>query len=186
MKLPRFVLSVLALFGCGFGFHETVTPAGTPNLVSFAPRMWRMGQPPNEAAWKELAARIAPSGERVVIVKLNDDEEGSDDPATTLGWKVLKFPMPPEDDKPWSVLIKPSVEQVMGAVQVIHYAWTQGYVVAFHCSHGRDRTGLVSALEGRKMFGWSRSQMEKDMTDHGFRWVDVDLTAYFFEDAATR
>ena len=52
-------------------------------------------------AERKLAARIAPNGEKVVIVKLNDDVEGSDDPAVALGWTVLKFTMPPEDDKPW-------------------------------------------------------------------------------------
>jgi hypothetical protein len=186
VKLSKFLLPILALFGCGIGFHETTTPAGIPNLVNFAPRMWRMGQPPNAAAWKELAGRIAPNGEKVVIVKLNDGIEGSDEPALDLGWVLFNFPMPPEDDKPWTLAVKPSVEQVTGAVQAIYDAYQRGYVVAWHCSHGRDRTSLISALEGKKIFGWSRSQMEKDMTDHGFRWVDVDLTAYFLEDAASR
>ena len=39
--------------------------------------MWRMGQPPDEAAWTELALRISPNGEKVVVVKLNDEAEGS-------------------------------------------------------------------------------------------------------------
>jgi hypothetical protein len=182
MKLPKFVLFLLGLLGCSPSFHETATPAGTPNLVQFAPKMWRMGQPPNDAAWKELAKLIAPSGEKVVVVKLNDDAEGSDDPAVALGWTVLKFAMPPEDDKPWTIVVKPSKEQVTGAVNAIYDAHQSGAIVLWHCSHGRDRTSLVSALEGQKMFGWTKEQMEKDMTAHGFRWVDVDLTAYFVED----
>lgn len=184
MRWPKFLLPLLALFGCSPSFVETTVPAGVPNLVQFAPGMWRMGQPPDVAAWKALAAVIAPNGEKVVVVKLNDDNEGSDDPATALGWTVIKDAMPPEDDKPWTIVIKPSVEQVTGAVAAILLAHSQGFVVVWHCSHGRDRTGLISALVGKAMFGWTKDQMAADMTKHGFRWIDVDLTEYFVLDAA--
>jgi protein-tyrosine phosphatase len=181
MRLPKFVLAFLALIGCAGSFHDTTTPAGVPNLVQFAPGMWRMGQPPDEAAWKGLASAIAPNGEHVVIVKLNDDKEGSDAPATAMGWDVVNEAMPPEDDKPWTVVVKPSPDQVNGAVQAILDAHSKGYVVAWHCSHGRDRTGLVSALVGRKMFGWTKDQAWDDMIKHGFRWELPDLSAYFIE-----
>jgi hypothetical protein len=183
MRVPSFLSFLLALVGCAPKFVDTTTPGGVPNLVQYAPKMWRMGQPPNEAAWKELATHIAPNGEKVVVVKLNDEVEGSDDPAEKLlGWTVVRIPIPPEDDKPWTIVLKPSVEDVHRAVQAILDAHANGFVVAWHCSHGRDRTGLVSALVGQKMFSWTRPQMEADMTNHGFRWVDVDLTAYFFEE----
>lgn len=183
--LSKLLFPILALFGCA-GFKETTTPAGTPNVVNVAPNMWRMGQPPDAAAWKELGGIIAPNGEKVVVIKLNDDVEGSDDPATAQGWQVQKFTMPPEDDKPWTIVVKPSVGVVRGAVAAILFAHAQGYVVVWHCSHGRDRTGLVSALVGQAMFGWSKDQMSDDMTKHGFRWVDVDLTEYFFLDAVQK
>jgi protein-tyrosine phosphatase family protein len=183
MRWPRFLFPVLALFGCSPNFVDTTTPGGVPNLVEFAPKMWRMGQPPDAAAWKELAGRIAPNGEKVVVVKLNDDNEGSDDPATALGWTVLKFAMPPEDDKPWTIVVKPDVNLVTGAVAAILQAHMQGFVVVWHCSHGRDRTGLVSALVGKAMFGWTKDQMSANMTEHGFRWIDVDLSEYFLLDA---
>lgn len=182
MRLPKFLLVLLALVGCTPKFVDTTTPAGVPNLVEFAPKMWRMGQPPDDAAWKELAGRIAPNGEQVVIVKLNDEAEGTDDPAEALGWTVVRIPLPPEDDKPWSVLLKPEPQDVQRAVQTIFDAHQQGKVVAWHCSHGRDRTGLVSGLEGRKMFGWSKDQAWKDMLAHGFRWELPDLAAYWLED----
>ncbi len=186
MRWPRFLLPVLALIGCSPQFVDTTTQAGVPNLVEFAPNMWRMGQPPNEAAWKELAGRIAPNGERVVIVKLNDEVEGTDDPAEAQGWTVVRDAMPPEDDKPWTIVVKRSVEQITTGVQAILDAHAKGLVVAWHCSHGRDRTGLVSALVGQKMFGWTKEQMEHDMTKHGFRWIDVDLTAYFIENVSAK
>jgi protein-tyrosine phosphatase len=91
--------------------------------------------------------------------------------------------MPPEDDQPWTILVKPDVNLVRGAVASILLAHMQGFVVVWHCSHGRDRTGLVSALIGKAMYGWSKDQMAADMTQHGFRWIDVDLSAYFLEDA---
>jgi hypothetical protein len=183
MRWPKFLLPVLALLGCSPNFVDTTTPAGVPNLVQFAPKMWRMGQPPDVAGWRELADHIAPNGEPVVVIKLNDDVEGSDDPATSLGWTVRKFTMPPEDDQPWTILVKPDVNLVRGAVAAILLAHMQGFVVVWHCSHGRDRTGLVSALIGKAMYGWSKDQMAADMTQHGFRWIDVDLSAYFLEDA---
>jgi hypothetical protein len=181
MRWPRFLFPLLALLGCNPQFVDTTTPAGVPNLEQFAPGMWRMGQPPDAAAWKELASRIAPNGEQVVIVKLNDDKEGSDDPAVALGWTVVKIPMPPEDDKPWTVFEKPSVKDVSSAVETIEAAHKQGKVVAWHCTHGRDRTSLVSAALGNSMFDWTEDEMESDMTKHGFRWVLPDLTLYFVE-----
>lgn len=182
MRWLKFFFPLLSLVGCA-GFKETTTPAGNTNLVNFAPSMWRMGQPPTAAAWKELSGIIAPHGEPVVVFKLNDDVEGSDDPATTLpGWTVEKFAMPPEDDKPWTIVEKPSVDVVRGVVAAILFARAHGYVVVWHCSHGRDRTSLVSALVGEKMFGWTKDQMASDMMKHGFRWVDVDLSEYFVLD----
>lgn len=171
------------LAGCGIPkFVDTATPAGVPNLVEIAPGMWRMGQPPTPAAWRELAARIAPSGP-VVIVKLNDEHEGDDSPAEAFGgWQVVRIPIPPEDDKPWTIFEKPRREDVQRAVAAILDAHAKGRVVAFHCSHGRDRTGLTSALVGHKLFGWSKSQAWSDMLAYGFRWELPDLDAYWLED----
>lgn len=181
MKFPRWLLPILALLGCTPKFGDTATPAGVPNLVQFAPQMWRMGQPPDAAAWRELAARIAPSGERVVVIKLNDEKEGDDSPAEALGWRVVRIPLPPEDDKPWTIFVQPREKDVRLAVQTIIEAHKAGYVVAWHCSHGRDRTGLLSAIVGRKMFGWTEDQAWSDMLAHGFRWELPDLTAYWLE-----
>lgn len=163
-------------------FMDTATPAGVPNLVEFAPNMWRMGQPP-AGSWNELAARIDPqSNGHVVIVKLDDEVEGNDDPAEVLGWSVVKIPIPPEDDKIWTVLVKPNPADVRRAVQSILAAHAAGSVVAWHCVHGRDRTGLISALVGMKMFGWTKQQAWNDMIAHGFRWELPDLDAYWFDD----
>lgn len=179
--------SILAMLGFKPKFVETTTPAGVPNLVEIAPHMWRMGQPPDEKAWRELATRLAPNGRAVVIVKLNDDKEGDDSLAETLlGWQIVRVPLPPEDDKPWTMLLKPHPQDVQLAVDTILSCKTKGLVVAWHCSHGRDRTGLVSALVCRKLFKWTKEQAWKDMLTHGFRWELPDLDSYWVEDVPGR
>jgi protein-tyrosine phosphatase len=183
MRVPRWLLAFLVFLGCTPKFVDTTTSRGVPNLVQFAPKMWRMGQPPTNAAWVELAGLIAPNGEKVVIVKLDDETEGSDNFAeTTLGWEVVRVPIPPEDDKPWTVLEKPKASDVLRARDAILVAHQAGKVVAWHCVHGRDRTGLLSALVGRKLFGWSKDYAWQDMLKHGFRWELPDLDTYWIED----
>jgi hypothetical protein len=179
----RWVAALLSLVGCGPKFVDTVTPAGVPNLVEFAPGLWRMGQPPSGAAWRELAARIAPSGQPALVVKLNDEKEGDDRLAEMLlSWRVVRIPLPPEDDKPWTVFLKPNPYDVRRAVQTIVAAHRQGLVVAWHCVHGRDRTSLISALVGMRLLGWSKAHAWADMVHHGFRWELPDLDAYWIED----
>jgi protein-tyrosine phosphatase len=183
MRLPRWLLPLLALIGCVPKFVDTTTPGGVPNLFEYSPKMWRMGQPPTEAAWKELAGRIAPNGEKVVVVKLDDETEGNDDYAETgLGWTVVRVPMPPEDDKIWTVFVKPNPQDVHHAVQAILDAHAKGLVVVHHCVHGRDRTGLITALVGMKLFGWTKDYAWDNMLQHGFRWELPDLDAYWIED----
>jgi len=158
-------------------FVDTTTPAGIPNLATFGAKMYRMGQPPNDSAWRELA-----NGEQVVVVKLDDETEGNDDSANRLfNWDVERFSIPPEDDKPWTVLLKPDAATVTKIVNTIIDAHEAGHVVVWHCVHGRDRTGLVSALVGMKLYGWPKDFAWQDMLNHGFRWELPDLAAFWLE-----
>jgi protein-tyrosine phosphatase len=187
--MKKLLALLLGLFGCVPKFVDTTTPAGVPNLVEFAPNMWRMGQPPTPAAWEELRARVyrpsrfSSSSTPVVVVKLDDEVEGNDDYAqTVLGWTVIRVPMPPEDDKIWTVFQKPDPAVVQKVVKAIIDAHEAGYVVLWHCVHGRDRTGLISALVGMKLLGWTKDYAWKNMLEHGFRWELPDLDAYWLED----
>ena len=180
--MRRLWLFLLGLLGCTPQFVDTTTPGGVPNLVEFAPRMWRMGQPPTPAAWRELQARVEHARLDLLLVKLNDDVEGDDRPAEALGWTVVRVPMPPEDDKIWTVFQKPDPKVVHFAVRTILNAHAAGKVVLWHCSHGRDRTGLVAAIVGMKLFGWTKDEAWQDMLAHGFRWELPDLDAYWLED----
>ena len=85
---------VAGLFGCGF--QPTETPHGTPNLVEFAPHLWRMGEPPSTQAWGDVAREVDPLGTgKVLVVKLNDEKEGSDNfPESAFGWRILRVPLP--------------------------------------------------------------------------------------------
>jgi hypothetical protein len=181
--MKKLLAILLGLFGCAPRFVDTTTPGGIPNLVQFAPNMWRMGQPPTPVAWIELEARVQNQDQSVVVVKLNDEVEGSDDYAQTmLGWTVIRLPMPPEDDKIWTVFVKPDPAVVHRAVKAILDAHAAGYVVIWHCSAGRDRTGLLSALVGMKLFGWTKDAAWSYMLRTGFRWELPDLDAYWAED----
>jgi len=177
--MNRILVFLASLFGlsCGGSFVETTTPTGIPNLEQVAPRLWRMGQPPSAMAWAELGGKL---GSDVVVVKLDDEVEGDDSPAEhLLGWTVVRIPLPPEDDKPWTVFEKPSRGDVQHAVSAIVDAHAKGHTVVWHCVHGRDRTSLIAALVGQALWGWTKEQMEADMTKHGFRWILPDLAWYF-------
>jgi hypothetical protein len=182
----RWVASILSwlTFGCA-GFQDK-TVEGVPNLVQAFPgqhldNLWRMGQPADDNAWRYLASVIAPSGSRhVTVVKLNDAVEGNDSFARDVfGWNVVEIPLPPEDDKPWTVLDVPRTSDVMLVLATIAEAELRGDVVVWHCSHGRDRTSLIAALLGMKTLGWSKSKAWNDMLVHGFRWELPDLDIYW-------
>lgn len=177
-KPNRFWAWLLSLIGKP-GFVET-TVHGVPNLTQIAPRLWRMGQPEDAVAWAYVAGTIT-NGRPVTVVKLNDDAEGSDAPAVGLGMTLIKAFLPPEDDKPWTVFVKPDPKEVRLIVQTIVDAYNRGDTVIWHCSHGRDRTGLIAALVCMKLFGWSKAFAWKNMLAHGFRWELPDLDAYWLE-----
>lgn len=173
----------LAFVGLGPWHFVDHVDGGVPNLSLVAPNLWRMGQPADFGAWGHVAAKIAARGRPVVVIKLNDEVEGDDTPAETrLGWRVVRIPLPPEDDKPWTVLEKPRAEDVVRIIDTITVARATGMVVIVHCTHGRDRTSLVIAIARVKLFGWTKQQAWDEMIEHGFRWELPDLDAYWIED----
>jgi hypothetical protein len=190
----RLWLWLLALAGCGHPAFVDTNVQGVPNLMQVvpgSPRLWRMGQPADATAWGYVAKTLLgpPSAvrlgnaaqPRIIVFKLNDDAEGSDDLVTTFGWQLVKVPLPPEDDKVWTVLVKPDPKEVWRIVHLVADAYAQGYVVVWHCTAGRDRTSLVAALVGMKLFGWTKDVAWQDMLAHGFRWELPDLDAFWVE-----
>ncbi len=89
--------------GCAGSFKDVVTQ-GVPNLKPAYDgnlRVWRMGQPADAVAWAYVVSEVAPATPtRVLVIKLNDDVEGNDEPALHyIGWRVVSVPIPPEDER---------------------------------------------------------------------------------------
>jgi hypothetical protein len=183
LTAPLLALVMAAsLLGCG-GYVDTLSPAGIPNLHQFAPSMWRTGLPPTQAAWNELRATVEEPGKKVTRVILHDHTEGDESQAAAFGWNLVWVPLPPEDDHPFSVLVRPRKKDVDLAVKSILDAHARGDVVVFGCVHGRDRTGVVAALAGEQLLGWSKQQAWAYALDTGLRWELPGLDAYWVEDA---
>lgn len=153
------------------GLNPNIIINGVPNLTQIAPRLWRMGQPEDIGSWADLFNRIGADPRDVVVVKLNADAEGDDDkPSQLLDFGLVKRPMPPYDTQPWTALVRPDPAYVHETVDVIERAYKSGKTVIIHCTAGRERTGLVTALSGIQLFGWTKEYAELDMIHHGFRW----------------
>ena len=187
MKFRTFWAAVLTLIGCGTPKFVDTTVSGVPNLVEYAPGMWRMGQPTDASAWAYVYSRISKPNTPVLVIKLNDDKEGDDSSAASFpGWNLAKTPLPPEDDKPWTVFVKPDPGEVTGIVKMMRAAHEAGWIVVHHCTHGRDRTSLIAALFGMQELGWTKQQAWDDMIAHGFRWELPDLDAYWIENVPAK
>ena len=189
MKLARrlgsFLASVAMLLGCVRpGFVDT-TVNGLTNLTWFGPDIWTVAHPPDTTAWLWLRQIVQHDSKQVLFVQLHDDVEGNDELYTNgFGWQLLKVPLPPEEDKPLTVLTMPKVEDVHLIIDSIVAANREGKVVVFGCVHARDRTGLIRALLGMRMYGWTKSFAWSQMLMHGYRWELPDLDIYFAKYAA--
>lgn len=116
--------------------------------------LYRSSQPRTESDWKALAARLGPAG---IIVKLNAEDEGSDDGAAAVGLRVVKLAIEPKGDGPIyaqieGVFTKPDRMRVAQAVAI---SCNPNVMVDDHCSYGFDRTGFVVAMERVLCEGWS-------------------------------
>ncbi len=156
--------------------HPGAPIHGVPNLTRVASGLWRMGQPETVRAWIDLFDRLGVDPRKAVVVKLNTDTEGDDDwPSRLLGFTLIKRPL-----ARWTLRTRPDPAHVRNAVDHVEHARRAGHVlVVVHGTTGRDRTGLVVALTGMRLFGWTRDYARCDMVEHGFRWglaaLDVAL-----------
>jgi hypothetical protein len=152
--------------------------AGIPNLHEVRPGLWRGGQPTTDSDWQQLRALGVKT-----VVKLNYDSEGVDDGAVRAGMMVIHRGIQPAGDKNvWDALTntlqKPDRAVVTAALDDIGKAGG----VFVHCTHGRDRTGLVVALERRKFEGWSSQLAWDEMIERGFRPALLGLVAFWIEE----
>lgn len=122
-----------------------------PNLRQVSPGIWRGGQP-TEQGWRDLQAL----GVRHVI-KLNTGAE--DATASDLGMRVEWFPITAAAQ----TVGKPAPGSVLAAASRIRPG------TFIHCTHGRDRTGLVVGAYRVCGEGWSKGQAYQEMRALGFR-----------------
>ena len=125
------------------------------------------------------------------IFKLNTDEEFPDglEESTAdevgIGF-VSTVPMDP---------FSPRVEEVVGVVREAQMALEAGTSVFIHCTHGRDRTGLIIGAYRLLVNGWTFDQMMEERTifktnfitefaDHGIIEVLRSLTGKSLKDFA--
>lgn len=134
---------------------------GVPNLSEVSPGVWRSAQPENAAEWRAVAAL----GVRTVI-KLNFEDEGSDDPARALGLEVHDLGIEPAGDQDVfdNTFRRPDMSRVDEAVRLL----LRGGGVLVHCTHGQDRTGLVVGIYRLEHDGWYKERAYDEMLAMGF------------------
>jgi Tyrosine phosphatase family len=107
--------------------------------------VYRSGQPKGDAEWAYL--------ERIgikTVVKLNEfSKEADESEELSLAKKhnidVIPIYMPPEDfPQNWNPWAHPDEKALMQAVEALEN--NNNLPVLVHCSHGKDRTGLVVAV----------------------------------------
>jgi len=92
-------------------------------------------------------------------VKLNTEQEASDDEAKANGMEVIRLPMTLAQQ----TVGKPDSNTLNAAVSAIQ---REGTFV--HCQHGKDRTGLVVGAYRVKVEHWTRMAAYEEMKAHGF------------------
>ena len=160
---------------------------GVPNLRTVEEgRIYRGGQP-SAVGWRYLHDVLGVT----TVVKLNgsreSDGQGDDAPAASLGMTVRRHPMSPFDDgDPLEVFRGPTAPELAAALHDLTHA--QG-AVYLHCTHGRDRTGLMAALYRVFVDHWSPRRARQERQALGYRRVLFGLDAAWheaLEDRATQ
>ena len=158
---------------------------GVPNLRFVRNNVYRSGQPTVEG-WDYL--RTLFDGKRVRVLKLNFDDEGSDEPARAMGWDVRELGIEPRTDPNGLI---PAVEEVFEKPdpsvwaeieQQILLMDTTGETYLIHCVNGHDRTGLACGHVRVLLDKWTKALAYSEMVALGFhpelvgldrQWADL-------------
>jgi protein tyrosine/serine phosphatase len=156
-----FLWLVIVLSASFMACTPTVYTQGVPNLVQVDAQrnIWRSGQPVTAESWAYLRKLGI-----TTVVKLNFEEEGSDQGANAAGMVVVYVPIEPKGDL-LSVVEPINTSNVMAAVT----AASVGNSLV-HCTHGQDRTGATVGALRVLTFGWTKDQAWKEMTANHFHW----------------
>jgi len=163
-----FWLILTFLFG-GCATSGADPASGVPNLDQVEPGIWRGGQPKSAAAWAYLRGLGLTND-----IKLNTDEEASDQLAIDAGFRLFYFPI----DTMEQLIEGPDPVAMSTALKAL----VPGTFV--HCAHGQDRTGLLVGLY-RLQERSNAAAAWCEMTNHGYHPALVGLTR-FWESASRK
>lgn len=128
--------------------------------------LYRGGQPDKESDWDYLKS-IGIS----TVIKLNNyssNTEARDElsAAEAHGINVIEIPMQPEDwPHNWNLWAAPANEQVNDAVRALETR--ENWPVYIHCSHGKDRTGLIVAIYRVRNNNYCKDTAYNEMNFYG-------------------
>lgn len=141
-------LLLCALCGCA----KVSVTHGVPNLrcVDAQRNVWRSGQPSQEGMY--FIAQLGVTN----VIKLNVSSEGKDLPI--MGQCVRGYPIG------WTAQV--GLRRLPYDLTAIARSVQPGTLI--HCTHGEDRTGVVSALYRLEQQHWTKAQAEHEMLALGF------------------
>jgi hypothetical protein len=169
------LLVVCGQLGCGLTYQDQVRSSGLTNfhvLVAPSPGVagiYRTGIPTSSAQVADLKALVEEPGRPTFRISLHDDAEGSESWVSSLGWGYLSVPLYPEDDKPWTVFLRPVEMDVWMVRDRALEAHAMGMTVVFGCVHDRERGGLLAGLLAMRLFGWGKETTLNYMVATGSR-----------------
>ena len=126
--------------------------------------LWRAAQP--DSTGFKLLLSFGING----VFKLNSNSEFPDArEAQYITPAVLSLtPMDP---------FTPKEDEVRGIVKEIDEYLSNGISVLVHCTHGRDRTGLIIGAYRALINHWSFDQIQKEREMYGANWL-TDVPDY--------
>jgi len=153
----------LALCGC----RTDISSNGVPNLAVVSPGVYRGGQPA-EAGWLYLRTIGVTN-----VVKLNTNEEGSDNYMRAMGASIWYRPVNVAQQIGLESIPKNCFDGALSTVP------RQGTFI--HCEHGQDRTGLFAAMWRVRVDGWTKQKAEAEMLSLGFHKSLIGLWEFWEE-----
>jgi len=118
-------------------------------------KIWRGGQPKNEEDYLQLKKQ----GIKTIInLRWDISVEESKKQAHKHGFKFINVPMKATDQPD-----EKNVNKVLNALRN-----PSNQPVFLHCQHGKDRTGLISALYRVEFQNWYASQAREEWINMGF------------------
>ena len=142
--------------------------AAIPNQQTLSDKIIRGGRPSN------ADLDLLKSQGYKTIINFENDQAAIDAEkayAAKLGFKFLSYPM-----NAWSVPDDAQVNEVLKAMNDL-----KNFPMFIHCQHGRDRTGMVSAIYRVLNQRWTQAAAHDEMLALGFRKIFTGMDNYFWQ-----